>query len=156
MATHGHQESIHRSPNRFKFLKEYDMFRVPIKTYFHKYDSQVTKATSHDMFGSYFGGILTLLLQFSLAAYFVIMVIRMAGGENDNINMATYRNHFDDHCSFSHLGDFSFLLHVSILPQSNIYPMQEFDIWERNGDFDKVNATKVFNYVEIVLSMRIK
>ena len=152
----GKEEPIlHRSKKSFRFLKEYDMFRVPIKTYYHKYETDVTNKSTHDMFGSNVGGILTLLLQFSLAAYFVIMVIRMFSGENDIINMASYRNAFRGDYQSQNLGDFAFLPHVSILPQSNIYPMQEFDIWDQNGNFEKVNATKVFNYVEIVLIMRI-
>ena len=80
----------------FQFLKEIDTFGVPLKTYFHRDRSSSGEKETHEVLGSYFGGVTTLLCYAALSIYLYLLASKMYQGENDNITTVVLTNPLDD------------------------------------------------------------
>lgn len=78
------------------FLKDIDIYGVPIKTYFHKYDDGLTSSITKDVMGSYFGGIVSIFVVIVMFVYLTMMLVTMANGDNDILNKSDYANPFDE------------------------------------------------------------
>ena len=70
-----------------QFLKNLDIFSMPIETYFTSHDRKNKTKEYKDAHGSAFGGILTLVCFLVTAIYLVEQFIIMLAGENDNYNI---------------------------------------------------------------------
>ena len=103
---------LHKRRKKLGFLKEMDIFSVPIKTYYHKYDDNFTTSLTNDTMGSYVGGITSIFVILGLAAYFLLMVIRMYGGENDIMIRAEMANPFDEEYRHVEVHQENFLPHL--------------------------------------------
>ena len=72
------------------------MFRVPLKLYYNKYDTDLKKSESKETFGSYFGGCVTLISYLWLSVYFANMMQHTLKGDYDIINFTPMSNTFDE------------------------------------------------------------
>ena len=92
MATNSPNKNTY--PKRWRFLKDWDAFAVPIKMYIHRNNEDMKGQEPLDSFGSRFGGVCSIFYFALLLVYAVFLIIRMHEGDNDTIKTQPLQNPF--------------------------------------------------------------
>ena len=69
--------------SNFKFLKQLDAFKQPVKLFLGRKDRKTNKIVNYERLGTYFGFILTLIAAILTLLYFLFMWINMFGNHKD-------------------------------------------------------------------------
>jgi hypothetical protein len=80
----------------FNLLKDIDIFKVPLKSYFHRHDQVTDKISENSLFGSTFGGLMSIIFITLVIMYSLVLIIQMYSGEQDNIKQMLVTNHMID------------------------------------------------------------
>ena len=118
----------------FKFLKKIDIFSVPMKTYFHRHDSEQKTINHHERLGSYFGGSVSILFVLGMLFYSLNLVIKMFNGEDDIVNRMVITNPLvnPSHRKID-VNKEVFLPYIRMDLQDWTYDPSTFDIWNDDG-----------------------
>lgn len=79
---------------RFGFLKDIDMFQVPVSDSlnFMRHDSVTNESNFTGAMGSYIGGLLTLCIQGFIFIYMVTLILKMESGDIDSVKNIVLTN----------------------------------------------------------------
>jgi hypothetical protein len=100
------------------FLKNWDMFKVPLDTYFHRNIPTKGETEQVTAMGSYFGGSLTIVFVSMMSFYFAILVAQTLDGGHDVFHTSRITNEFQGDDNLLNLTNTKFYPYITFAQQS--------------------------------------
>ena len=139
--------------NKIHFLKDIDMFGVPIKLHMHRHDPETDEISNTDVMGSYIGGFTTILVYILCVIYLTSLITQMIHGDNDILNQMVFTSRG---AQAIEMRETKFMPHIEIVQGSWEHPLEKFDIWNGNPSDESISSDKLKNYVEVMIHTQIR
>lgn len=154
-------------PTSFDWLKIFDMFKAPVTTYITATDQMPEEEKQLKRYkdkkfrlwmGSLSGGIVSIFFASLMVVYVAFQLALIQGSEKDIFKSVETANLFNEPAfQEARMDQYNFLPSLSIREMSSF--SVDFDVYEGEERYDqngnmKIDAEKLKNYLEVVLSIR--